>query len=64
MLMDMIDVAWQKQITQIRRQLHSETQTRTVRRELQYEEQPDVWQARGHASGGRRPSLSELDGDE
>jgi hypothetical protein len=63
MLMDMIDAAWARQIARIRQQLGTLSKTRTERRDLLYREQPDVWQARGHATGARHKSLSELDGD-
>lgn len=61
--LDMFDAFCARQTARIQ-QLLSEPPGRGAReRELRHAEQPDCYEQRGHASGPRRPSLSELEGD-
>jgi len=61
--LDLFDAWCLRQEIRIRLQLTRQEKSRGKREAALHLEQPDEWQARGHASGGRKPTLSEMDGD-
>lgn len=57
------DAFCRRQLARIHQYLRTQEKRRIQLRDLVLREQPDVWQARGHAMGQKHLSLSEMDGD-
>lgn len=65
MSLDLFDAFCRRQEARIRQELSIYTTGREIReRDARHAGQPDLCETRGHAVGPRRPTLSELDGDQ
>lgn len=63
MQLDLFDAFCRRQIERIQRDLADGGRIARERERL-HENQPEQFEHRGHAVGARRPSLSEIEGDE
>jgi len=62
--LDMFDAFCARQTARIQQFLADPPGRGARERELRHQDQPDCYEQRGHASGPRRPSLSQLEGDD
>lgn len=62
--LDLYDAFCRRQVARIQQFLKDPPGRGAREREARHAEQPERYERRGHASGARRPSLSEIEGDE
>jgi hypothetical protein len=62
--LDMFDAFCVRQVARIEKELASYSRKRSRELHLLHLEQPEEWQCRGHATGHRKRTLSELDGEQ